>query len=136
MHEGLSHYGQLEARLGEFPRVLSECYHCPSSQYTKMYAFVRAEERLSREITDDFRALTAEWITRANRLGYPVVNPTKATGRLDSGGWAYRSPIGRRYLTATEDGQPVAPLTGAYSEYDGGHTGLIFNYLSGMAVTQ
>lgn len=112
-----------------------ECYHCPGShpQYTRVYAYVNAQERVSDEVVDDYQALTTEWRARAQQVDRYIPVVPDATHRTASGGRAYRAPIRRGFVTGSEDGRPVAPLMGEFVQYDGGHTGLVFNYLSGLA---
>ncbi len=112
-----------------------ECYHCPSShpQYTRVYAYVGAQERVDQDSASDFEALTTEWRAQARRLNESVPDAPDDAHRAPSGGRVYRAPIRRGYQTGTEDGRPVAPLMGKFEQYDGGHTGVIFNYLSGLA---
>ena len=39
-------------------------------------------------------------------------------------GAAYRAPLRETHLSATNDGQPAAPLMGGFTGYDGGETAL------------
>lgn len=108
-----------------------ECYHCKPAHPQYCNVEIKADR-----IGDGTPAAMAryearhrEWLARATELGSTL--PEFGTELpLDKGlpraqfGAAYRAPLRASYLTATEDGGPVAPLMGGFRDYDGGETAL------------
>ena len=100
-----------------------ECYHCAPThpELTAVMSYVSADE--SPRLADELAQYTQEWEKRTCQLGYPVDSVRRPSGVQQHGG---RIPIRRGFLTQSRQGQPVAPLMGSYTEYDGGVTSLMF----------
>lgn len=101
-----------------------ECYHCLPNHphlssvcdHTKISATDGEEER------KEYGKFFGQWIARARKLGTPV--PTRQQLQIDDAQFAvcYRCAIKSGFDTLTQDGSPVAPLMGQFSDYDGGET--------------
>ena len=96
-----------------------ECYHCLPShpEYTAVNAFVRADEHVSEAAVQDFAAYRASWQARMRASGVPTGRSELTTigGQLcRAGTW----PLAPGKLTASRDGQALAPLLGRISHYD------------------
>ncbi len=113
-----------------------ECYHCTSShpQYTSVNAYVRAEEHPDSNTARAFGGLREQWTERAEALGY-ITEAIRADGANGVPRFAaYRDPIREGFQTCSEDGKPVAPLMGEFTEYDGGVTSMGFGYFGFVVV--
>ena len=110
-----------------------ECYHCLPShpEYTGANAFVKADEKLSPAHVANFASYHAAWRDRLEGkfpLGRSELVETK--GQLcRAGTW----PLAPGQLTASQDGQPVAPLLGSVDGYDESVTTGCIGFLSYMA---
>jgi Rieske 2Fe-2S family protein len=113
-----------------------ECYHCMPShpEYTAANAFVRADEKVSSAVVEDYSAYQKAWQSRLQAANI-------LTGRSDfvgDKGQACRAgtwPLAPGQLTASRDGKGVAPLLGRISAYDESvTTGCVgfLSYLGGM----
>jgi Rieske 2Fe-2S family protein len=96
-----------------------ECYHCapahPEFCTVMSYAHAQNNPRLAEERREFERAWQAETGAKGRMVGSV---PPSGRG-LHQGG---RIPIRPGYVTQSQGGGPVAPLLGAYTEYDGGVT--------------
>ena len=96
-----------------------ECYHCaathPEFCSVMSYAHAQNNERLAEER----RAFECEWETTTQQLGHKVGRVELSDRGLHQGG---RVAIRPGFVTQSRDGQPVAPLLGDVTQYDGGIT--------------
>lgn len=108
-----------------------ECYHCKPAHREYCRVEIKAEKAgdgsLAAMARYDARYKT--WLELVESLGtmLPDFTTKLPTGDRLLGaqfGTAYRAPLRDKFLTGTEDGKPVAPLMGAFREYDGSETGL------------
>ncbi|HLY55505.1 MAG TPA: aromatic ring-hydroxylating dioxygenase subunit alpha [Stellaceae bacterium] len=96
-----------------------ECYHCaPAHQeYSRFHVFARPDA-LNREIDRTVR-------DRAARLGVRILELDRWAEQAAPGeeaADAMRSSLYEGYVSGSEDGGPVAPLMGGFTDYDGGVT--------------
>ena len=108
-----------------------ECYHCRVAHPE----YCRVEIKVDR-IGDSTSAAQARfdarfrtWRARAEELGTTLPDfgtelPLDARLPRAQFGAAYRAPLRESFLSATDDGQPAAPLMGGFKGYDGGETAL------------
>ncbi len=106
-----------------------ECYHCAPShrEYARSHSIKDPEA---------FVRMTPELHRRCISAGLPTteISMTDTSGQ-HAGHSAYyrRYPLYPGYDTGSEDGQPLAPLLGTLSSYDGGATdlqiGMLNNFL-------
>jgi phenylpropionate dioxygenase-like ring-hydroxylating dioxygenase large terminal subunit len=108
-----------------------ECYHCKPAHKEYCCIEIKAEK-----IGDGAQAAVAAWDKRfaewrdlAGRMGtwlddfaMPFAQRQRPAEFQCSA--AYRAPLRTAYLTGSQDGKPVAPLMGDFTEYDGGETAL------------
>ncbi len=96
-----------------------ECYHCapthPEFCSVMSYAHAQNNERLA----EDRRAFEREWEAATRQLGHKVGRVELSDRGLHQGG---RVAIRPGFVTQSRDGQPVAPLLGDFTQYDGGIT--------------
>lgn len=96
-----------------------ECYHCAPSHPefcgVMSYAHAQNNERLAAERSQFER----EWEATTRQRGFQTGRVERSDRGLHQGG---RLPIRPGFVTQSQNGQPVAPLLGQYSEYDGGIT--------------
>ena len=97
----------------------TECYHCLPAhpEYSKGHSLAKPEARSA--------ALMDEVMSRAVACGLSDKSVSRIY--LDAEGYgadyAYeRYPMWRGHITGSDDGQPVAPLMGDISDFDGGTT--------------
>lgn len=113
-----------------------ECYHCKPAHPTycrvhspeKLLAFGAGPGSASGDVAENFKRELAVWEKEATGKGY--LTGMFADDRDSM--WfqtASRCPIGRGFLTEVADGKPLAPLMGAFKEYDGAQTAVAFNPL-------
>ena len=121
-----------------------ECYHCLPNhpQYCKVNALVKKYGDGSQAAVTEYEDLCRAWEASAAALGYPtgtrgsvgVGTPgANAAGgqSLDEPFWsASRFPIREGFSTQSRDGEPVAPLMGEFTGYDGGETSVTVGCLS------
>ena len=96
-----------------------ECYHCSPShpEYSKLHALEQPAPRIEK--------LNAAMRARTAALGVDV--GTLERFRSDDGAEAidcFRYALYDGVRTGSEDGSPVAPLMGAFTDYDGGATSI------------
>ena len=111
-----------------------ECYHCLPShpEYSAANAFVKSDEQISSAAVEGFTAYQTAWREAMAQQG-------TMTGRsefLETAGQGCRAgtwPLAAGQLTATRDGQGVAPLLGNIQRYDESVTTGAFGFLSYMA---
>jgi Rieske 2Fe-2S family protein len=108
-----------------------ECYHCKPAHPQYCGVEIKADK-----IGDGSPAAMARyesrrrrWQSRAEGLGATLPDfgtelPLDERLPRAQFGAAYRAPLRESYASATEDGRPVAPLMGAFRDYDGGETAL------------
>lgn len=108
-----------------------ECYHCKIAHREYCGVEIKAE-RIgdgSPRAMAAYREREAQWRPLAESLGtaLPDYGSGDDPGVVGPGaffGAAYRAPLRERFLSATRDGQPAAPLMGGFRDYDGGETAL------------
>jgi phenylpropionate dioxygenase-like ring-hydroxylating dioxygenase large terminal subunit len=94
-----------------------ECYHCATAHpdYAKMHTLMLDKEKREK--------VQAHMLTRMRACGlkeyfYEYVDAYSRPGQM---GYAYsRTALFEGYLTGSKGGQPVAPLLGKFTDYDGG----------------
>jgi len=104
-----------------------ECYHCATAhpEYARMHTLTldldkraRMREELKARMpacgVDEFEFDRIDTKARPGEMGYGYT----------------RSALFRKYRTGSEDGQPVAPLLGAFTDYDGGASDFSFGAFS------
>ncbi len=96
-----------------------ECYHCSPShpEYSKLHALEQPAPRIAR--------LNAAMQQRTQALGVDIVSLDRWFG--DDGGEAidcFRYALYDGVKTGSEDGSPLAPLMGGFTDYDGGATSI------------
>jgi Rieske 2Fe-2S family protein len=108
-----------------------ECYHCKPAHKEYCRVEIKAERGGdgSPAAIAAWDARNAEWRDLAGKMGTLLedcATPLPKRQRLArvQCGTAYRAPLRAAFLTASQDGQPVAPLMGAFPDYDGGETSL------------
>jgi len=107
-----------------------ECYHCKPAHKEYSRIEIKAEKMGdgSPAAMQAWNTRETEWRELATRLGTLLDDFTSQTALQDlvqtQCGAAYRAPLRATYQTASEDGKPVAPLMGSFTEYDGGETAL------------
>ncbi|HTW29597.1 MAG TPA: aromatic ring-hydroxylating dioxygenase subunit alpha [Acetobacteraceae bacterium] len=97
-----------------------ECYHCAPShpEYSKLHALEQPPVRIER--------LNARMEARTRALGVEVCSSEQWQGS-EAGGeavHAFRYALYDGVATGSPDGEPVAPLMGAFTGYDGGVTSI------------
>jgi len=108
-----------------------ECYHCASShpEYAVMHTLMvdhRRREHLQKNMFE-----------RMESCGLRNLEIDKLDGRAPPGelGYSYsRTALFEGYLTGGQDGQPVAPLLGELTDYDGGASDFAFGPFSFLLV--
>jgi Rieske 2Fe-2S family protein len=99
-----------------------ECYHCGPShpEYCSVMAHALGETTGSAKTRQAYADYSQEWSTRVAAQGKLAHSKTRTTpDKIYS---CNRHPIKPGYLTQSRDGQPVAPLLGNLTDYDGGIT--------------
>jgi len=110
-----------------------ECYHCQSAH--PEYCAVHSKLKLlaagagtgsgPEKATEEYEPILEAWLDKVKSLGHPYQE-----GVFGAGIGMSRMPIAENALTESRDGQPVAPLMGKASTYDGGVSYIAFNYLN------
>jgi Rieske 2Fe-2S family protein len=108
-----------------------ECYHCKPAHPQYCAVEIKADKigDGSPQALQRYEARHREWLARADALGaslpeFGMALPLDERLPRAQFGAAYRAPLRESYLSATEDGKPVAPLMGRFRDYDGGETAL------------
>ena len=96
-----------------------ECYHCSPShpEYSKLHALEQPAPRIA--------GLNAAMQQRTHALGIDIVSLDRWFG--DDGGEAidcFRYALYEGVKTGSENGSPLAPLMGSFTDYDGGVTSI------------
>jgi Rieske 2Fe-2S family protein len=104
-----------------------ECYHCATAhpEYARMHTLTLDLEKRAR-MRDDLRM-------RMPACGVDdyEVDCIDTAARPGEIGYGYsRSSLFKNYRTGSEDGQPVAPLLGEFTDYDGGASDFTFGAFS------
>jgi phenylpropionate dioxygenase-like ring-hydroxylating dioxygenase large terminal subunit len=96
-----------------------ECYHCLSGhpEYTAVNAFVRADECVSQSVIDSFSAFREGWEARMRSAGTLFGRSEMRTvqSQMCRAGTV---PLAPGKVTASRDGQGLAPLLGRIAAYD------------------
>jgi phenylpropionate dioxygenase-like ring-hydroxylating dioxygenase large terminal subunit len=95
-----------------------ECYHCGPShpEYSKLHALEQPMARIEK--------LNARMEKRAAALGLsiPLHEHWQGSQSGEEAAFGFRYALYDQVVTGSEDGKPVAPLMGRFSDYDGGVT--------------
>jgi phenylpropionate dioxygenase-like ring-hydroxylating dioxygenase large terminal subunit len=108
-----------------------ECYHCGPAheEYSRFHLYARPAP-LNRAADERVRARARELGVHLCELDYFALNAGPGQEAADSA----RSALGEGAVTGSEDGRPLAPLMGEFTDYDGGVTffdvGLTSNFLA------
>lgn len=100
-----------------------ECYHCGPAhpEYCSVMAHARPQTHGNPRELEAWHQFLERWSEQARRRGL-------VAGRIEHEAEPFffsqcdRWPIREGYKTQSRDGQPVAPLMGEFTEYDGGWT--------------
>lgn len=129
LHASMGRYGWADAKVAERRTYevdanwklavenYVECYHCSPShpEYSKLHALEQPLPRI--------QAMNARMMERTRALGFEVGTHTQfgpaAQGEAID---CFRYALYEGVRTGSEDGGPVAPLMGAFTDYDGGAT--------------
>ncbi len=108
-----------------------ECYHCASShpEYAVMHTLMIDHRRRGQ--------LQKNMFERMESCGLRNLEIDKLDGNAPPGelGYSYsRTALFEGYLTGSQDGQPVAPLLGELTDYDGGGSDFAFGPFSFLLV--
>jgi Rieske 2Fe-2S family protein len=138
----LAHHGIPGARIGarrSYPtrgnwklvmENFLECYHCfPSHpEYCSVMAWVKVMARdAAPDEAAEWQGEVDRWAREEADRNSPVPVPGLEMMDSDSAFMVFRGPIGNGFKTATLDGEPVAPLMGRMSHFDGGVSNLAFD---------
>ena len=102
-----------------------ECYHCRPShpEYFRMNGHIAATAISDPVAAGAWEETVATW--RAGLADAPYNREIRVAGDVDEARFTtYRHPIGLGRRTASRTGDPVAPLMGGFTDYDGGETAL------------
>ncbi len=95
-----------------------ECYHCGPShpEYSKLHALEQPMARIEK--------LNARMEKQATALGIdiPLHEHWQGSRSGEEAAFGFRYALYDKVVTGSEDGKPVAPLMGRFSDYDGGVT--------------
>jgi Rieske 2Fe-2S family protein len=100
-----------------------ECYHCATAhpEYARMHTLMLGEDRRAR-VQKHMEERMAACGVRDISIDF-----TDAAAPPGEMGYAYsRTALFEKYKTGSKDGSPVAPLLGAFTDYD--HGGSDFNF--------
>ncbi|MBV8447874.1 MAG: aromatic ring-hydroxylating dioxygenase subunit alpha [Hyphomicrobiales bacterium] len=99
-----------------------ECYHCSPAhpEYSKLHALEQPLEK----IADLNAAMEARTLALGVRV--PSVNRRVASTAGEASVFVFRYALYDRVKTGGPNGEPVAPLMGKFSDYDGGVTSAHF----------
>jgi len=119
-----------------------ECYHCAPAH--PQFSSVHSKAKIlamgaglgsgPEHAMAAFQQELAAWQEKARSLGHPtgLFNDQPGSPYWRS---ADRAPIGRGFLSESQDGEPVAPLMGEFKDYDGGQTAISFNPVSHLLMS-
>jgi len=108
-----------------------ECYHCGPAheEYSRFHLYARPAA-LNREADERVRQRARALGIAIEELDYWGLNARAGQEAADS----LRSALAEGAVSGSEDGRPLAPLMGQFTEYDGGVTffdvGLTSNFLA------
>ena len=108
-----------------------ECYHCGPAheEYSRFHLYARPAP-LNRAADERVRGRARELGVDLQEVEYFALNARPGQEAADSA----RSALGEGAVSGSEDGRPLAPLMGHFSDYDGGVTffdvGLTSNFLA------
>jgi len=99
-----------------------ECYHCAPAhpEYSRLHSAEKPIERVAK-LNEALEARTRALGIKVGPIDYQV---DSEIGEQPFAGRRYSLYDGA--CTGSEDGRPVAPLMGAFTDYDGGVTSLLF----------
>lgn len=108
-----------------------ECYHCAAAhpEYAKMHTLMLGARQRQR--------VQAHMLDRMHACGLKKIEIDRNFENARSGemGYAYsRTALFDGYKTGSKDGEPVAPLLGKLSDYDGGASDISFGSLNHLLV--
>lgn len=99
-----------------------ECYHCAPShpEYSKLHALEKPLDQLD--------GMTAAMVARTCALGVSIPSRDHRVGSSsgDASVFTFRYPLYDGVRTGGPEGNPVAPLMGKFTDYDGGVTSTHF----------
>lgn len=99
-----------------------ECLHCPVGhpQYVRANYDVAAPDDVA--LQAEIEGRSRQCVARCEAMGLPVRSRQAGLVYWPDGLWyrASRTPMAEGFVTESVDGQPVAPLMGAFREYDMG----------------
>lgn len=108
-----------------------ECYHCKPAhpQYSRVEIKVERFGDGSPAALARFEERYRTWRNEVEQKGAWIEDAATKLPldeRLPRAQFcaAYRAPLRAEYTSATEDGQPAAPLMGEFKDYDGGETAI------------
>jgi len=108
-----------------------ECYHCKPAHREYCVVEIKADSigDGSPAALERYQAREREWRAQASQQGTLLAEvgthlPLDERLSRTPIAAAYRAPLRASHVTATEDGQPAAPLMGGFRDYDGGETAL------------
>jgi phenylpropionate dioxygenase-like ring-hydroxylating dioxygenase large terminal subunit len=100
-----------------------ECYHCAPAhpEYSRLHSAERPRDRVAK--------LNEVMEARTRALGFEVrtIDHRVGSGTGEQAIAVHRYSLYNGASTGTEDGRPVAPLMGAFTDYDGGVTSVHFS---------
>ncbi|HTL20712.1 MAG TPA: aromatic ring-hydroxylating dioxygenase subunit alpha [Steroidobacteraceae bacterium] len=108
-----------------------ECYHCgpAHAEYSRFHLYARPAS-LNQAADERVRTRTRELGVDLREVDYFASNARPGQEAADSA----RSALGEGAVSGSQDGRPVAPLMGHFSDYDSGVTffdvGLTSNFLA------
>ena len=104
-----------------------ECYHCAPAhpEYAKMHTLMLADKQRQR--------VQGHMLDKMRACGLKEIEFDRVYGNAPSGemGYAYsRTALFEGYKTGSRDGEPLAPLLGKLTDYDGGGSDINFGPLN------
>ena len=107
---------RIRANWKVFAENFWECYHCTHAhpEFCQVMSYPAAAESPRRRA--EYERFVSDWRHRARQEGRLPVQVELSESKLYQ---LVRTPIRPGFLTQTRDGQPVAPLMGQFTRYDG-----------------
>jgi Rieske 2Fe-2S family protein len=104
-----------------------ECYHCATAhpEYARMHTLALDLDKRAR-----LREKLKQRMPACGVRDYEIDRIDTAAHPGEIGYGYSRSALFGKYLTGSEDGEPVAPLLGNFSDYDGGASDFTFGAFS------
>ena len=114
-----------------------DCYHCRTvhpefcsvHSPAQLFGMGTGPGSGTQEAEATFQSELNTWMRKVKALGHPV-GEVEAGEQAGLCATAMRMPLREGFLTESEDGRPVAPLMGDYTDYDGGFMMSGFNIVS------